>query len=165
MTKLSSFLVFAFGIFLIAAILIISFKRSTPSSSSASGNTEAVVPQSKLSPLKLGSGEQFMREMDKLFASGGMPAVRDFVETELVPGRLVIYGRADGAGAPQTYRLIDREIRRCDRGGATLLDQPPVLARSSAMLRIEDNEGLETWQRLEARQPYSITVWWSAAEK
>jgi hypothetical protein len=112
-------------------------------------------------PLELGSREQFMRDIDKIFATGGLAAVRDFLEAELVPGRVVIYGRTGTGETPRTYRLIDREMRRCDQGGATLLDKPPVLARVSAMLRIDDNGRIENWQRLESRQPFSITVWWN----
>lgn len=106
-----------------------------------------------------------MRELDKIYATGGLASVLEFVEAELVPGRVVIYGKAGSADASQTNRLIDREMRRCDQGGATLLDQPPVLARASAKLRIDGKGRIESWQRLEARQPYTITVWWSDGPK
>lgn len=164
MTKFSSFLVFAFGIFVIVAIGVLSFKHKSSSSGRTPSDTNTELPQSDMSPLELGSRDQFMRELDKLFASGGLAAVRDFVEAELVPGRLVNYGKSGGAEA-RTYRLIDRELRRCDQGGATLLNKPPVLARASAMLRIDGNGRIESWQRLDARQPYSITVWWGDAGK
>ncbi len=165
MTKLSSFLVFAFGIFLIGAIMVMSFKQTSSPSGQSSGNSNTELPQSKMPPLELGSREQFMRDIDKIFATGGLAAVRDFLEAELAPGRLVIYGRTGGVDTPRTYRLIDREMRRCDQGGATLLDNPPILARASAMLRVDESGRIETWQRLESRQPYSITVWWSDAGK
>lgn len=164
MTKLSSFLVFAFGIFVIVAVAVMSFKRTTSQSGELSG-TAVDLPQSKLPPLELGSREQFTRQIDNLFATGGMAAVRDYVEAELAPGRVVIYGRPGGVDVPRTYRLIDREMRRCDPAGATLLDKPPILARAAAMLRIDDNGRIETWRRLQSRQPYSITVWWSEGGK
>ncbi len=165
MTKLSSFLVFAFGIFVIVAIVVMSFRQTTPSSGQSSGEAKTELPQSNMPPLELGSRDQFMRDVDKMIATGGLAAVRDFLEAELVPGRVVIYGRTAAGDTPRTYRLIDREMRRCDQGGATLLDKPPVLARASAMLRIDDNGRIENWQRLESRQPFSITVWWSDAVK
>lgn len=165
MTKFSSFLVFAFGIFLIGAIVVVSFKQSSSSSGQSSGDLKMELPQSNMQPLELGSRDHFMREIDKMFATSGLASVRDYVEAELVPGRVVIYGRSSGVDVPRTYRLIDREIRRCDQGGATLLDQPPVLARFSAMLRIDDSARIESWQRLDARTSYIITVWWSDAGK
>ncbi len=164
MTKLSSFLVFAFGIFVIVAVAVMSFKR-TPSQSGQSSGEATELPQSNLPQLELGSREQFMKRIDNLFATGGLAAVRDYVEAELVPGRVIIYGRSGGVDAPRTYRLIDREMRRCDQSGGTLLDKPPILARAVALLRIDDNGRIESWQRLESRQPYSITVWWSDGGK
>lgn len=165
MTKLSSFLVFSFGIFLIVAVAVLSFKKSTPQSPQTSGGPNVELPHNDMSPLELGTRDEFMRELDKLHATGGLASVRDFVEAELVPGRVVIYGKSGSADATRTYRLIDREMRQCDQGGATLLDKPPVLARAAAMLRIDDKGRIESWQRLEARQPYTVTVWWSDAVK
>ena len=118
-----------------------------------------------MAPLELGTREQFQRQLDKLYANGGVKEVQKFVETEMKPGRLVHLGRPGGGDTSRTFRLIDREMRRCESGGATQLDKPPILPRASTMLRMGDGGAIETWQRLEARTPYSITVWWSAEGK
>ncbi len=165
MTKLSSFLVFAFGIFLIVAIVVLSFKQSQPVSGRPSSTSKAELPQSDMLPLELGTPDQFIKELDKMFASGGLASVRDYVEAEMVPGRLLIYGKSVGGETPRTYRLIDRELRHCDRNGATILNKAPVLARSSAMMKVDDSVLIENWRRQDVSQPYSFTVWWSESGK
>lgn len=120
-----------------------------------------VIPKCDLAPLPLGTREQFLAQLDKFYAAGGLDAVRDYVEKEWVPGRL-LKGTVF-AGEVSAGHIIDREVRRCDRQGALLLDKAPVLPRVTPDNRMGQQQvSLETWTRLDNQQPYELMLWYVA---
>ncbi len=158
MSKFSSFVVFAFGLALIAITLVTIVRTRFFPEPPPPPEERTVVPNSALAPLDVGTRDQFLTQLDQLYTAGGLDAVHDYVEKEWVPGRLVrggIFSTADIVGA----RIIDREVRRCDHQGAALIDKAPVLPRVTPDLRVGRNGHLETWTRLQEVQPFYLTVW------
>jgi hypothetical protein len=161
MSKFSSFLVFAFGLVLILAMAftIVRSKFFPPAPPPPEERT--LVAKSDLPPLDAGTRDQFLAQLDQLYTSGGLDAVRDYVAKEWMPGRVVrgnIFSTADVTSA----RIIDREVRRCDRQGGALLDKAPILPRSTPDLHIGREAHLETWTRIKDLQSFSfyLTVWY-----
>ena len=158
MSKFSSFLVFAFGLVLIVITAITIVRREFFPEPPPPPEERIEIPQTDLAPLDLGTRDQFMAQLDQLFTSGGLDAVHDYVEKEWVPGRLLrgsVFSTADVANA----RIIDRELRRCDRQGAALMDKAPVLPRVSPDLHVGRKGHLETWTRIKELQSFYLTVW------
>jgi hypothetical protein len=108
--------------------------------------------------LEVGSRDQFLGQLDQLYASGGLDAVHDYVQKEWVPGR-VVRGTIFAALDVTSARIIDREVRRCDNQGSAMPNKAPVLARSSPELHIGREVRLETWTRLKEMQSFYLTVW------
>jgi hypothetical protein len=159
MTKFASFLVFALGLMLIGATIFMFVKKVNTPPRSMRANQELQLPACDLPPLELGTRDKFMEMLDSMSVTGGLGAVQKYVDKEFVPGRLITGGQSPGGGV-RAHRLIDREIRQTDREGGALLDRPPVLARSSPMMRASDESQIESWPRLNSHPAYALTVWW-----
>jgi hypothetical protein len=159
MSKFSSFIVFALGFAIIAVTLVTIIQKEFFPEPPPPPEERIVIPKTDLPPLDLGTREQFLANLDQIFAAGGLSAVHDYVEKEWVPGRLLkgsVFSTSDTAAA----RIIDREVRRCDRQGAALLDKAPVLSRVTPDLHVGRQGRLETWTRLESLQSFMLTVWY-----
>ncbi len=124
---------------------------------------EVVIPECTRPSMEIGTREQFGVRLSKLAATGGLDAVKTFVENEILPGRALL---ASGSGSePLTERwVLDREVRRCDSEGVSPLDKPPLVVRASETLRVGGKVQIQRWERLEGPQPFFVTIWWVAAE-
>ena len=161
MSKFATFLVFVFGIFVMIAIAVIFTQKNFFPAPAAPPEDQIVLPECTLPALELGIREQFGVRLSKLAVTGGLEAVKQFVEKEIVPGRALM--AADSASAPlMERRVLDREMRHCDTEGVTPLDKPPLVPRASSVLRAGDKVKIQSWQRLEGSQPFVVTIWWVA---
>lgn len=154
MSKFSTFLVFVFGIFVMVAVTVMLAQKVFSPPQQAKREERIVLPQNDMPRLDIGGSDAMAKRLDKLFAEGGIDAVKQYVEAEFATGRKILLGPGT---AP--VRIVDREIRRCDASGVALMDRPPVLPRKSATLRLDDTCTMETWTRAEPAQPYLINVW------
>ena len=160
-TKFTSFVVFLFGILLllvIAATFVADWLKVPVGSSGLKVRT--IPPPCTLAELNVGTGEQFMQMLDSLYERGGLDAVRDYVEKELVPGRLIVITSMPATDPPVEMMLIDREVRRCDLEGSVVLSVAPVLSRATAVPVMADDVKLTSWLRLQVKEPFVITTWW-----
>jgi hypothetical protein len=164
MSKFATFLVFVFGVFVMIAIAITFTQRNFFAPPPAPPEEKIVLPQCNRPSLEVGTREQFGQRLSRLAAKGGLDAVKEFVENEILPGRALL--AADSASEPLTERrVLDREMRRCDSEGVAPLDKPPVVPRASNSLRVSDKVQIQTLQRLEGQQPFVVTIWWMAPEE
>jgi hypothetical protein len=161
MSKFATFLVFVFGVFVMIAIAVIFTQRTFFPAPPAPPEEQIVIPECTRPSLEIGTREQFGARLSKLAAQGGLEAVKEFVEKEIVPGRALL--AAGSASEPETERLVlDRELRSCDSEGVTPLNKPPLVPRASAALRDSAKIQIQTWPRLEGPQPFMLTIWWVA---
>lgn len=158
MTKFSSFLVFLFGILLLLAVGFTIMQRflSKPPKTAAEMFD---MPKSDLPDLPIPPNEEFYLNLDKLAESPNLDAVRDYVERELVPGRTIILAPSHKSESSRKLMIIDREVRRTNTQGVTLLDKAPIVPRSSTNLRVGPEVIMQTWPRPHASLPYYISVW------
>lgn len=159
MSKFSSFIVFALGFAIIVVTLVTIVRKEFFPEPPPPPEERIVIPKTDLAPLDLGTREQFLAHLDQLFNVGGLGAIHDYVEKEWVPGRLLkgsVFSTADVSEA----RIIDREVRRCDRQGSALLDKAPLLSRVTPDLHVGRQGHLETWTKLESQQSFVLTVWY-----
>ena len=118
-----------------------------------------MLPACTLPSLEIGTREQFGVRLSKLSATGGLEALKEFVEKELVPGRALM--TSDSASDPMTERrVLDREVRRADSEGVTPMDKPPLVLRASSVLRAGGKVQIQKWERLDGAQPFVVTIWW-----
>jgi len=157
MTKVSSFLVFAIGIFLLVATFYSLGARYIDSRRTV--EIEQVLPKSELTPLRLASAVDLHRQLDEAYNKEGLDGVRAFVAGEFVPGRRLLL-RSNYPNAPdREFLIIDHEVRRCSRDGGALMDKSPVLTRVAVGSQAAKQSVLQTWSRTEASQPYYLTLW------
>jgi hypothetical protein len=89
MMKFSSFLTFVFGVLVMLAIGYIFVEKSmNPNENNKFERT--VLPESNLPALTIGSQEQFLAQLDRLYDAGGVQAVSSYIEKEFVPGRTLV---------------------------------------------------------------------------
>jgi hypothetical protein len=163
MSKFATFLVFVFGIFVMIAIAVIFTQKRFFPAPAAPPEEKIILPECTLPSLELGVREQFGIRLSKLASTGGLEAVKQFVEKEIVPGRALM--AADSSADPLVERrVLDREVRQCDSEGVAPLDKPPLVPRASNVLRAGDKVKIQSWQRLEGPQPFVVTIWWVAPE-
>ncbi len=159
MMKFSSFLTFVFGILVIMGIAYIFVEKAMgPAEHSRFDRT--VLPESTLPALTIGSQEQFLAQLDRLYDAGGVQAVSAYVEKEFAPGRTLIIPSTYMTEPAQQFVLLDREIRRCNSEGAVLIEISPILSRVNASIHPGDDAVLRAWSRNTLQQPYNLTVWW-----
>jgi hypothetical protein len=158
MTKFSTFLVFLFGILLLLAVGFTIVQRFLPKPPKSAAEMLAL-PKSDLPDLTIPPNEEFHLYLDKLTESQTLDELRDYVEREFVPGRTLILAASHNSEQPRTLIIIDREVRRTNAQGVTLLDKAPLVPRSSPDLRVGDEVLLQTWSRPHISMPYSISVW------
>jgi hypothetical protein len=158
MSKFSSFIVFAFGLVLIVGTMVAIVRTRFFPEPPPPPEERLVLPNSDLEPLDVGTRDEFLAQLDKIFLAGGLDEIHDYVEKEWVPGRLVrasIFATQDLARA----RIVDREVRRCDRQGIDIMDKAPVLARATPDLHVGKSVHLETWMRAEGTESFHLIVW------
>ena len=161
MSKITTFLVLVFGVLVMIAVAVIFRQWNFLPAPLAPPEEKIVLPACTRPSLEIGSREQFGVRLSKIALTGGLDAVKGFVEKEIVPGRALI--ASDSASEPLTKRLVlDREVRSCDSEGVTPLDKPPLLLRASSVLRAGGRVQIQTWPRLEGPQPFVVTIWWVA---
>jgi hypothetical protein len=163
MTKFSSFVVFAFGIVILVVIVFTMVSRIAETRQEKAQRLGAVrteVVPCDLPPLSLGTQDQFNQHLDKLFGTGGMSAIRDYVNKEFVPGRTFTIPATSVGDRPFTYILVDREIRRCSSEGVIMMDVPPPLPRLVANMKLGNDAQIEHWSREASHDPFRLTVWW-----
>ena len=159
MMKFSSFLTFVFGVLVMLAIGYIFVEKSmNPNENNKFDRT--VLPESNLPALTIGSQEQFLAQLDRLYEAGGVQAVSSYIEKEFVPGRTLVIPSTYMTEPAQQMVLLDREIRRSNREGAVMIEIPPVLNRVNASIHPGDDTVLRTWSRNTIQQPFNLTVWW-----
>ncbi len=158
MTKFSNFIVFLFGILLLAAISFTLVQRYFPEVDT-SPKTSIVIPECDLPALRIPPGDEFRDLLNKIYNDGGVEAVRVYVEKEFVPGRTLILVPSHAAEPERERVLVDREVRRCDRHGTALLEKAPVVPRSSATLTVDDSVSLYNWQHTEIMEPFNLVAW------
>lgn len=158
MTKFSSFLVFLFGILLLLAVGFTIVQRFLPKPPKTAAEMFDL-PKSDLPDLPIPPNEEFYFQLDKLAESQNLDAVRAYVERELVPGRTIILAPAHQSESSRKLLIIDREVRRTNAQGVTLLDKAPIVPRSSTNLKVGPEVIMQTWTRPHATLPYYISVW------
>lgn len=164
MSKFATFLVFVFGVFVMIAIVITFTQRNFFAPPPAPPEEKIVLPQCNRPSLEVGTREQFGLRLSRLATKGGLDAVKEFVEKEILPGRALL--AADSASEALTERrVLDREMRSCDSEGVAPLDKPPLVPRASNALRVSQKVQIQTLQRLEGPQPFVVTIWWMAPEE
>lgn len=158
MTKFSSFLVFALGAALIIIVGFNAVRHFMPVQRKPGPEVE--VPVSALPPLPIQSKEAFEMKLDKIFLDeGGLDGLRRFVEQELPPGRRLVIAPSHRSEPEHRLAIVDRELRRCDRNGVVLLEEPPVAARTSAKPEVGKDGVLQSWVRPRLEMPVHLTVW------
>lgn len=162
MSKFATFLVLVFGVFVMIAIVVTIAQRNFFTATPAPTEEKFVLPECNLLSLEIGTREQFNVRLSKLAATGGLEAVKGFMETEIVPGRALLASNS-GSEPLTEWRVLDREVRRCDSEGVTPLDKPPLVLRASNVLRAGGRVQIDRWPRLEGPQPFVVTIWWVAA--
>lgn len=158
MTKFSSFLVFLFGILLLLAVSFTIVQRFLPKPPKTAAELFEL-PNSDLPDLPIPPNEEFYFQLDKLAESQNLDAVRDYVTREFVPGRTIILAATHKGESSRRLMIIDREVRRTNTQGVTLLDKAPIVPRSSSNLRVGPEVIMQTWTRPHVTLPYYISVW------
>ncbi len=158
MTKLSSFLAFLFGALLLLAVGFSIVQRFLPKPRKTAAEMMEL-PTSNLSALRIPPNDEFYFNLDKLTESENLDAIRDYVKREFVPGRTLILTSAYKSEPTRVLKIIDREVRRTNKLGVTLLDKAPIVPRSSSNLRVGPEVIVQTWTRPHASLPYFIIVW------
>lgn len=158
MTKFSSFLVFLFGILLLLAVGFTIVQRFLPAPPKSAAELIAL-PKTDLPDLTIPPNEEYYLYLDKLTDAQTLDALRDYVEREFVPGRTLVLAPSHKSESARRLKIIDREVRRTNAQGVTLIDKAPVVPRSSPDLRVGDEVILQTWSRPHMSLPYYISVW------
>lgn len=159
MTKFSTFLVFALGAVLIIIVGINTVKHFMPEPPRP-GDEAAQLPPSDLPPLAVGTQAVFEVQLDRLFTEGGgVDGVKKFVEEEFKPGRELAVAPSGRMEMERRLGIVDRELRRCDRNGAVMLEQEPVVPRISAKPQVGNKGVLQSWVRPHLEVPLHLTVW------
>lgn len=159
-TKFTSAVVFTFGILLLLVIAASFVMQWTAAPVENGPKARTIPPKCDMPALNVGTVEQFAQRLDSIFNTGGIDAVREYVEKEFVPGRTIIITSALAGNTPSEMALIDRELRRCDTEGAALLGVAPVLQRATATASMNDDVQLSHQSRLQLREPFYLTTWW-----
>ncbi len=158
MTKFSSFLVFLFGILLLLAVGFTIVQRFLPKPPKSAAEMLAL-PKSDLPDLSIPTTEDFYLHLDKLTDAQTLDALRDYVEREFVPGRTLILAASHKSEPPRRLTIIDREVRRTNAQGVTLLDKAPIVPRASTNLKVSEEVIMQNWSRPHGTLPYFINVW------
>ena len=163
MNKFSSFIVFAFGIVILAVIAMTMIRRVGETTQQKAERLRLVkteLVKCDMPTLEIGTQEQFHQKLDSLFDAGGVAAVRDYVSKEFVPGRAISFPSNVPGDPPFLHILVDREIRRCNEDGVIIMDMPPVLSRSASNMKLGNDALIQRWSRTASHDPYNLTVWW-----
>lgn len=158
MTKFSTFIVFLFGSLLLLAVGFTLVQRFLPKPPKSAAEMIAL-PKSDLPDLTIPPTEDFYLHLDKLTEAETLDAVRDYVEREFVPGRTLILAASHKSESPRRLTIIDREVRRTNAQGVTLLDKAPIVPRASTNLKVGPDVIMQTWSRPHVSLPYFINVW------
>lgn len=158
MTKFSTFIVFLFGILLLLAVGFTLMQRFLPKPPKTAAEM-VELPKSDLPDLTIPTNEEFYLYLDKLAETDNLEAIRGYVEKELVPGRTLILASSHKSESSRRLTLIDREVRRTNSQGVTLMDKAPIVPRSSSNLRVGPEVIMHTWVRPHGSMPYYINVW------
>lgn len=164
MSKFTSFVVFSFGLFLIGAVSVLVVQKHFFPPPLKPVEEQMRLPPTDLPPLEMEVSEEFEKSLDQMFESGGIEAVKQFVQKQFVPGRVV---RVDlpQAGPTGEVQLVDREIRPCDLNGAVMLEKPPLLPRLMVAQNMGEGVFLATWSRVDTRKQFVFNAWFYRRKK
>jgi hypothetical protein len=157
MSKFTSFLVFSFGLFLIGVVMMV-VARKHFFADTKPAEPKMTLPACDLPPLETASREEFEKNLDLMFESGGIEAIKRYAEKEFVLGRVVHVDWPQPDGVGET-RVVDREIRPCDLNGTAELQKPPILPRLVVAQTMGDGVFLATWTRVDVKKQFVLNLW------
>lgn len=158
MTKFSRLLVYLFGIGLIVGMIISIIMRYIPEKEVAVIEP-LVLPQSNMEPLEVPSQDAYLQQLVQMYRDEGMEAVRNHIEEGYIPGRTLVIKSNHASEPDRAYILLDREVRRVDQQGVSLLDRDPIVARATNDLKVDESVIMLTWLQRRTIEPFSIVTW------
>lgn len=157
MSKLSSYLVFLFGLGLMGLLIFTVAQRFLQREKAPEVRLHEM-PVSGKPALELTTYEGFVEKVGKLYKQNGMEEIKAFVEKEFVPGRKLLFKSLHASEPDRAKIVLDREMRRCDQQGVTLMELAPVVPRGGGV-KIDGKVELVTWQHTRIREPVTIVTW------
>src|SRR6218665_2207125 len=120
MTKFSSFIVFLFGLALIAGMIFMIAQRFIPKEEVVV--EQLVLPKNDMPALELPSHEAYLEQLVQMYRDGHLEAIREHVVNDFMLGRTLVIKSNHPSEQDRIFVMLDRDVRRCDQQGVAMME-------------------------------------------